>query len=729
MRFTVIAIFIAAGASPLAAQPAAPVAVAPNAPSPDGQTVKMDALTVTAQQQQLNTIDRKIYNVGGEIAATTGSAADILQNIPSVEVDIDGNVSLRGDSSVQILIDGKSSALMGDTGRADVLSQLPADSIERIEVITNPSAEYKPDGSGGIINIVLKKKHTLGYSGSVRLTVGNDRRYGLSVGGNYHPKHYNLFGNYAVRQDDRVRLATDQRSFIDPVTGLPATTESRTTETSRPLFQLGQAGVDYDADPDNKLTEVVDFTYRTFLRIADEHDVAADNFGVVNTDYVRARSDPEREGNVQSRSTYEHDFGSPDETLTLDFRAEHHTETERNSYTNYYTTPVGPPTMEYIRVSTNEPGTEASAEYVDPMGKEARLELGFDRSDDPSHQNNLDLLSDPVTGILELNPLVTNSFYLDQTVTALYGTYREAWGNFAALAGIRVEAAEVFTNQITSQIVNDQRYDRLYPSLHLSYDLTSTQQLQLNYSHRVRRPDPDDLNPYPHYQDPYNLSAGNPYLKPAEVHSIEAGYQYKNADVTYLGTLFYRYTYNSFTQVSQYINATTLLTTQENLGDSTSGGLEFATTTSPFDHLIVNASGDIFYNRIDASNLGYSARASAYAWAGKLSADYAWSKVTHFQLDANYTAKRLTPQGVREPGFVANLGYKHDFKGRNLSLVLTVSDLFNSLKEETKLDSPGLVDDSVRRRSSRLFNAGLIYTFGTTKTKAKDDSLQFDNQL
>ena len=618
----------------------------------------MDSLTVTAkQEQQLNTIDRKVYIVSNEILATTGSAADILQNIPSVQVDIDGNVSLRGDDSVQVLIDGRSSALMGASGRADVLSQLPADSIERIEVITNPSAKYKPDGTGGIINIVLKKKRTKGYAGSIRLTGGNDRRYGLSVGGNYNPGRFNLFGNYAIRQDDRLRSSTDRRSFIDPTTSLLATTQSQTTESARPFFQLGQGGIDYAPTAGNKFREVMDFSYRTYERHAVEYDLAENNLGVVTTQYERLRMDPEREGNVQSCSSYEHDFGSPDDSLTVEVRAEHHTETESNHYTNLYTVPPGPATPEFIRVSTNEPGTEATAEYADVLANSSKLEVGIDRSADSSHQDNLDLVRDPVTGLQVPNPQVTNSFYLRQTISALYGTYRQSWGNFAALAGLRGENADVRTDQITSRIANDQTYNRLYPSLHLSYDLTDTQQVQLNYSHRVRRPDKDDYNPYPQYQDPYNLQEGNPNLKPAEVHSIEAGYQYKNDATTYLGTLYYRYAYNAFTQVSRYINSTTLLTTEENLGSSTSGGLELAATQTLFEKLTVNASSDVFYNQINASNLGYASYASTYAWSAKLSAEYAFSKASFVQLDANYTAKRLTPQGEREPGFVTNVGF------------------------------------------------------------------------
>lgn len=707
----------------------------PPAPPPSGDAaaaqpaVKLEQVDVSAHTlQQLNSIDRKIYTVSQDALGTTGSAADVLQNVPSVQVDIDGNVSLRGDGNVQVLIDGRSSALMGSATRADVLSQLPADSIDHIEVITNPSARYKPDGTAGIINLVLKKKRARGYSGTVRVTAGNYRRFGLSVNGNYNPGKFNLAGMLALRQDDRERLATDRRNFTDPATGLPATTQTITHDRSRPFYEIGQASIDYNASKDNKLTETFDYSDRIQHRFADESDQSTLG-GTPSLAYDRLRDDPENERNVESKSDLEHDFGRDDHTLSLEFRWEHHTETENNHYTNVYAAPVQAPSSDTTKIFTNEPGTEELVEYSIQLNPTSKVEAGLDHSDDRSGQNHQGATLDPVSGLWRNDPAITNDFILDQRVTALYGTYRRIFGDFAAQAGLRFEGADVRTDQVTAGIAADQTYSRLYPTLHLTYALTDTQQLQLNYSHRVRRPESDDLNPYPEYQDPYNLRAGNPYLKPEEAHSVEAGWQYKEEDTTYLASVFYKYSYNGFTTVSRYLDATTLLTTEENLAENQSGGLELAATTSPWKALSLNASGDVYYNQIDASNLGYSSSKSTIAWAGKLSADYTWTPQTLLQFNCTYNAKRLTPQGYRLPTFVANTGIKHDFRGKKWSWVFTVSDVFNSLKEETRLSTPTLVDDSTRRRSSRYFSTGLIYSFGSAKKKGKGDALQFDNQL
>jgi outer membrane receptor protein involved in Fe transport len=681
-------------------------------------------VTASSDQAQLNTIDRKVYSVGKDLQSVAGSAADVLQNIPSVQVDVDGNVSLRGDPGVQILIDGHTSGLMGTASRADVLSQLPADSIERIEVITAPSARYKPDGTAGIINIVLKKKHPAGLSGNVRLTVGNDRRYGTALSAGYNPGRFSFSGLLNYRQDDRVRIFTDNRSYIDPSTGARATTQTYTREHVRPEFKIANIEAKFQATPFDSLRETLDYMDRSLHRYSDEREDS--EVGGTEGLYNRLRDDPENERDAESTTAYEHEFGRSDNTLSAEFRWEHYTEIENNHYTDIFSVPPGPPELDTTKIFTNEPSTEASLEYSNTLSDKTTVEAGFDRSEDISRQNHEGAVYDPATGQWENDPTITNDFDLDQVVTALYGTYRHAYGHLGAMLGLRLESAAVETEQVTSAINADQRYLRIYPTLHLKYDLSDTQQLQLNYSHRVHRPESEDLNPFPEYQDPYNLRAGNPYLRPEEAHSLEAGYQYKEDDTTYLATLYYKYSYDGFTTFSQFVNSTTLLTTEENLSKSQSGGLELAATAKPAAKLSVNASANLFYNEIDASNLGYSTSISTFAWAGKLSAQYSFSDRTLLQFNCNYTAKRLTPQGYRLPTFVANIGIKHELKNRKMTLVLTVSDLLDTLKDETRLDTPTLRDDAIRRRNSRILYVGVVYSFGGSKKK-KDDALQFDD--
>ena len=690
----------------------------------------MDRVVVSAGPEAFyNSIDRKVYNVGQDIRSLSGSASDLLQNIPSVDVDIEGNVSLRGNGNVLILINGQTSPLMGTANRALVLEQLPADSIEKIEVITNPSAKYKPDGTAGIINLQLKRRHDIGFSGLVRANGGNDGRYNAGLTVNYNPGKYNVFGTFNVRQDDRPRYATDTRSHLDAATNTFLATEQRTVEHARPLSSLVQAGLDYALSARDKLGASASYNHLTFFRTATVTNLARDAGGGVTSDYDRVRTDPEWHKSLEYAGTYQHRFPQDGHELNLEVKSDWHQEVEDNHYSDVYRAPATPTTYDNTLIKPTETGREAIVEYVRPFAGDAKLEAGGSWE---ANKNDMDFRGeflDPVTGLWIADTAKTNRFIYHDAIQALYATFGRPWGRFGLLAGLRLEQTIIDTNQVTTRVIGQNEYFRLYPSLHLSYNLTDTSQLQLNYSHRIHRPESDDLNPFPEYQDPYNLRAGNPQLRPEDTHSIEAGYQYKDNATTYLATVYYRYTYHAFTTVSRYINSTTLLTTEENLAVNRSGGLELAATTDPGRPVALNFSSNAFWSEIDASNLGYGARQSTITWSAKLNANWHVAKRDLLQLNTNFTARRLTAQGYRLPTFVANVGYRHEWRDQKTAFIVTVSDLFNSLKERTVIDTPILHDESTRRRSARILYAGFTYSFGKPGKKPKDDSLPFDNQL
>jgi outer membrane receptor protein involved in Fe transport len=250
--------------------------------------------------------------------------------------------------------------------------------------------------------------------------------------------------------------------------------------------------------------------------------------------------------------------------------------------------------------------------------------------------------------------------------------------------------------------------------------------LQINYSHRIRRPEGDDLNPFPEWQDPYNLRIGNPHLKPADVHSVEFGYQYKKKKTTFLSTIYYRYTYNAMTDIVRFINDTVKLTTRENLSKSRSAGLELVFSTSIGKLATLNLSTNTYYNSIDASSLGYGSNKSIISWSANLSAGIDLTKSTVLQVTSSYIAETLTPQGKQLPSFVMNTGLKQELFKSKMTFIMTVSDVFNSLRNRTLIDTPELYEKIIRRRSARIIYAGFTYTFGNQKKKKE---LEFDNKL
>jgi len=686
----------------------------------EDQTIMLQKMQVSAQREAFyNSIDRKTYDVGKDVSSTTGTASDLLQNIPSVQVDVEGEVSLRGDQNVTILINGKSSAQMG-RNQAEALEQLSADRIERIEVITNPSAKYKPDGTGGIINIILKDTGKPGWAATARGTVGNDDRYNSSVFGSYSPGRFDVFGSLSYRHDHRPRLVQQDRLQRDSA-GAPAGTSSQHTEEIRRYESTTfETGGTYKFN--DRTQAGVSLTYGTRQRDRDsvQNTEAGDAAGSATQRYDRLRRGDEREKQFEAGLTFEHAFDDAGRKFNVELSHEDEHEKGGDYYTTLFQLPVRPDELERTTHDEVETDTELKADYAHPFDNGAQLETGYallaEKSDVDFRGSDFDATAQQWA----TDALTTNRFIYESQVHALYATYGRPFGAFGVQAGFRFEQAYTEANQVTTGVTNEHDYGRLYPSVHLSYDLTSTQQLKMSYSHRVRRPDPRDLNPFPEYTDPLNLRAGNPDLEPEDIHSIEAGWQYRNDTATYLFSLYHRNRYNGITQITRELGDGVLLTTHENLATSRFTGLEIGATTRLKKVLSLNFSGNVYREEIQAQNLGFDEKRHALAWDAKLNASWEVSKKLSLQVTSGYRAKRMTPQGERRPMSVTNLGARYTLSAKT-ALVLTVSDLFETFEGRTILDTPTLHTDTTFSRSERIIYFGVIYQFGkSSKTPGGD---------
>jgi outer membrane receptor protein involved in Fe transport len=676
----------------------------------------------------VNSIDRKTFNVGKDLISKTGSVSDLMQNIPSLTVDIDGVVSLRGSSSVMILINGKPSALMG-ANRAAVLQQMPANTVEKIEVITNPSAKYKPDGTSGIINIVLKKNKFLGFNGTVTANAGNSQRYNGNVIANYNPGKINISGSYSIRQDDRERYTDDSRTKTDTATGEQTYSTLNVNDHSRPLSHIISTGLDYRINDNNSAGITGSYNIRNFDRSQNYLNNSFDSKYNLIKDYDRINDGSQFERDLEFGATAVHKFNEEDHELSLDLVASSSYEEEDNHYSNIYRIPENPSTYDNTLIKQDDKESQLTLEYINPLSETSKLEAGYVFEYQYSNMDFYGEAKNFETGLWETDNQKTNQFIYSTNIHVLYGTYEKEFGRFGFLGGIRAEDAFTNGNQVTTDTIIKSQYFRLYPSLHLSYKLTDIHELQLNYSHRIRRPEGDELNPFPEYQDPYNLRTGNPYLEPEDIHSIEMGYQYKRKNITFLSTVYYRYLYNGITSITKYINDTVLLTTSENLSKNRSAGLELVLTSTLSDRVNLNLSTNTFYNTIDASSLGYSENKSAISTSANLSAAINITKSTVIQITSNFAGKKITPQGEMAPSFVMNTGFKQEFLGNKAAVIVTVSDIFNSLRNNSTINTPELYQTVIRKRSARIFYAGLTYNFGKQSEKKKNSQLNYDNKL
>lgn len=685
-------------------------------------------VTVTGRKSLLNTsIDRKVYNVTQDIMAQSGVASDILKNIPSVEVDIDGTVNLRGSSDVMILINGRPSPLMGRS-RAEVLQQLPANSIERIEVITNPSARFKPDGTSGIINIVLKKNTKQGWSGSAILNAGNNDRYSGNVTMNYNPGKLNFFGNYSLRQDRRLRTNTIDREYLNS----SGTTESfyydNTSSLARPVSTLATLGVDFTMNDKNTIGLSGNYHYRDQVKNDVLNRLFTDKNKITTSQFDRLRYDPEVEKEKDATAYWQHYFAKEDKELRVELNVSTSDEIEDNHYTTVYHFPVKPSSFDNTLIKQGDKQQQFSIDFTNPITEDSKIETGYLGS---FNQIDLDFYGEQYDTIQKKfikDNIRSNQFAYSESIHALYGIYQRQFEKFGYSTGLRAEQAIIKGNLVTKDSLISNDYFKIYPTLHLSYKVKNGE-WQLNYSKRVNRPDGDEMNPFPEYRDPLNLRAGNPKLLPEMIHSVEFGYKWQNDNFSLVPSLYYRYKKNGFTSVTIPLNDSVLLTTEQNLSNDKSAGLEIIFSAKAGKFFSSNLSTNFFYNQIDASDLGFIGKKTIFSMSTNLNATFTITKTTVAQISSNFRSARLTPQGKSYASFVFNAGVRQDLLKKMASITLTASDIFKTLRHKNEFNTTGLQQVSFGRRDARIIYLGFSYRFGKTPKKSKEEKLEFDNSI
>ncbi|MGE5424213.1 MAG: TonB-dependent receptor domain-containing protein, partial [Syntrophothermus sp.] len=669
----------------------------------------------------INKIDRKVFNVQQDLLAQSGTVTDMLKNVPSVSVDLDGNISLNG-SGVSILINGRPSVM---TGIAN-LEQMPASLVEKIEVITNPSAKYRPDGTGGIINIVLKKEQKAGYNGRAGVNVGTLGRVNANLGGNYNTGKFNLYGNYGFRKDYRKRTNNLQSETIDTATRKSVYLDQEGSGTGSTLSHLGQLGIDWY--PSKKDASGISATIN--IRKSDRTDntlkTYKDDSLRLTEEYTRVLGGVENENSMGLNAYYEHVFDrSKDHLFRMDIDFQHDREKGDDNWTNTYDFPHYPEEKDHTAGDNFDQQVNVTAEYSRPLWKEAELETGYELNSQVNDQDQQVESYDPDKGTWVVQPDQENKFHGVETVHALYATVSSEFGNFGLMGGLRAEEAIQKLDFISSDTSANKNYFRLYPTVHMSYK-SGENEFQLSYSRRVNRPDVDDLNPRPEYRDPRNIFTGNPGLKPEDIHSFGAGYSISVRSLQLVPTLFYRYKINGFTMVTRPVNDTVLLTTWANLDSDQSAGLDISGTLQIRKIARVNASGSCFYNQIDATLLGYSGKKTAFSWNARISASCNITTTTIVQINGQFRSEMLTPQGKQYPSWGINLGFRQDFWKKKISFVATVSDLFNTQRWKTSINTAELVQQSLRYRDAPVFYAGLVLNLHSSSSKEKEKELKFE---
>jgi outer membrane receptor protein involved in Fe transport len=722
--FSTAVLFAAAPQAWAQAAPPVPAPAAASKPAADTPST-VQGLTVTGQAQApvRTAIDRRSYSVSGDLQAASGSIGDALRSVPSVEVDVQGNLSLRGDTNVTIMIDGKPSGMFKGSGRAMALQQLPADQIDRVEVITNPSAAFDPDGSAGVINLISKKGRGVGRSGSVRVGLGDFGRRNAGAGFTYNSRKLALNGDLALRHDVQKNAIFDHRTTVDPTTG--AAIDSLNTSHGRAVPDIATAhgSLDYDLDETTRLSLALDGNLVEFTAKPLETFEIGPSGGPLVLASQRQGAIHFHNRNSQIDGTYRKTLPGQDHDLTLNL--DYDVTTSRSTRPFVYA--LGPPapgaTFDDYHMRTEFDHTQLKAEYRRPLPGDAKLTAGYQLQHDDNAFDNLDLRG-MSQDLATPDPALTDHFRYDQVINSVYGTYQRPIGDLTVLAGLRVEAVRRTTDQLV--LGRSDTYDevRAYPSLHLSYDLGEGRQLTAAYSHRVQRPNPQDLNAYRYYQDAYTYRAGNPLLRPQQTDSYELAYQYKKNGAVYLGTLYYRDNQDAFTDVVRALGGGVLLTTKENLGSSRAAGLELVANGKITPKLTYNISGSVYWTQIDAAGLGFTSERSVTTAQGRANLNWQVTPKDLFQVNLLSNGRRLIPQGYREGWVSMNLGYRHKFDDR-VAATVSLQDVFDSFQFHSRVDTPLLkenFDQSVRFRG---ITVGVTYLFGDTKKAKRDPGFDY----
>jgi outer membrane receptor protein involved in Fe transport len=696
---------------------------ADNPPPASGASVP--AVVVTADKLSVETlIDRKVYSVTADAQSTFGTLSDVLSVIPAVDVDADGSVSLRGDTNVLILIDGKPSTQFSGPSAGDNLQSIPAKDIERIEVLTTPPAQFKADGAAGVINIITRKQRPEGVSGSVQGSLGSGGRSVVGADGSYSTGKLTASASAGYRQDYRQRLIQSDVLALDPATALLLDSKSSISERIRRAVPTLGLSAEYELNDRQSVSGSLRWADRGGLRTYTQLNDSSTPSGVVTSSSRRLSAGHDPETDYDERLGFTQRLGRPGERIDFSLHRSTSHQHEHYDYTNDSFVPPSATFSNNLTFHEDHATSEFGVDYSLPVSKTRSLKVGYAIELDDYKFGNVGNNVDPLTGAQVMDPNLTNDFKFRQQINAAYASYQVSVGAWVWLGGLRAELTRTDAQQLTDNISNAGSYFRIYPSLHVNRSLSDESTLSFGASRRVTRPDPDNLNPYVDHEYTPNLRAGNPNLRPQYTQSYEIGYAFEGAGLSYGSTAYYRRNRDSVTDLTEYLGNGFSLTTKTNLPRNDSAGVEFTANGHLLPSLTYNLSGNLFYSQIDATALGVPGLQSTTGLNGKLKLDYRPTAADSAQISVTRTDKRLTPQGYVSAINIVNLGYKRQLKS-DLTAVVTVSDVFNGQRFRRFALAPTFTEEYRRTVQGRVLYVGFVYSFGATK-KDKQPNFEYD---
>lgn len=666
--------------------------------------VELDGVVIESEKSQtVFKLDKRVFNVGSDLSSTGASALELLNNVPSVNVDIEGQISLRGSNGVQVLINGKPSVLASDEGNA--LGTITSDMIDKIEVITNPSAKYEAEGTAGIINIVLKKDERKGVNGSVSLNTGWPHNHSIGLSLNRRTEKFNLFSQIGAGYRSLPRYNENINQNLS--TGISLLNDG-TNYRDETFFNI-VLGTDYHINKYNVLTLSGNFAYEIEDQPSRTNFTSLDGNGDLISEWYRTENTQALNPKWQYELQYKKDFKDNEEhTLLFSAIGNFFGKDLSSDFENIATTGTITDLPQQTATDFSEARNTFQIDYTHPFSEKWTIETG-------AHYSIQDVQNDYTVSNFFNEEWVadsglTNVFEFDQKVLGIYGTGALELDRWGVKAGLRLENTDLKTLLATTGEANDRNYTNLFPSLHTSYKVNERFSMQAGYSRRIFRPRLWDLNPFFNIRNNYSIRTGNPDLQPEFTDSYEITAIYILDKLSLNASIFHRFTTNSIERISTFSeNVTTVM--PANIGTNRSTGLEFNAKYTPNKWLVL--SGDFNYNyfirrgTFEGRNFDFDAT----RWSSKVTSKFKLPAAIDLEVTGHYRSVYLTVQGRVSQNIFGDFGIRKKLLSGKAVVNLSVRDIFASRINETEIQQEDFYSYSFGQRG-RFITLGFSYGFG-----------------
>lgn len=710
----------------------------------------LDDVVVIAEKTTVDIrLDKKIYNIGKDLTTSGGTVGDALNNIPSVAVDIEGGVSLRGNENVRILINGRPSALAG-FGTTDVLSQLPAEAIERVEVITSPSARYDAEGTAGILNIILRKEKTLGTNGSFAVNIGHPTSSNVTANMNLRTDKYNIFNTTGYRYRESpgngffdTRFFEAREDIFLENTPYDQNIEDRNYDRSNKGFNIN-TGIEYF------FTKKTSLIASLFYRNRDGEDLTTNQndyilSGAPQIGTIRNEFEFEEDESYQVSLNYMSKFNNSGHKLNIDFQYEWNDETELAQISEpiqYNNTGNAIASIPREETNTEEKQKEylLQTDYVLPIGKNSQFEAGY-RGNFKNQVTDYELLQEDDLGNLVTNINQTNIFDYTENIQAVYTQFGSKVGKLSYLFGLRLENTNLkgkITSLLTEEELQnefsfpidtdfDNNYLGLFPTVNLIYKLNENDNITLGYNRRINRPRGWFVNPFPSRNSRNNIFQGNPNLRPAFSNAFDLGYLKKLKEITITASIYYQIETDAFQRVQEEVTITgpnnteveAIRTIPFNLATNERQGGELGILYRPAKWLRLNGSVNFFRFKLDGSFNDQDYSQENNSWFGRISTKVSLPHKIDWQTNAFYRGAADNLQGNSEGILSINVALSKDvFKDKG-TVTFNVSDLLNSRKRRSFAITEFFERNSEFQWRERSINLGFTYRFNQKKKRQR----------